>query len=67
VRPNRSKNCTIAKPKPIRAVAVRNQAIIVRSTLRRVRIQPKWLSEVTLTSNRAALGACGSLMLGAFC
>ena len=30
--------------------------IIVRSILRRVRIQPKWLSEVTLTSNLPALG-----------
>ena len=32
---------TIAKPKPISATAVRCHDIIVRSTLRRVRIQPK--------------------------
>src|SRR5262249_32302029 len=45
---------TMAKPKPISAVAVRCHDIIVRSTLRRVRIQPKWLSAVALTSNRPA-------------
>ena len=61
----RSKNWTIAKPKPISAVAVRIHDIIVRSMLRRVRIQLKWLSEVTLTSNLPALGAeCGSAMPG---
>src|SRR5580692_3080958 len=59
------KNWTIAKPKPISATAVRIHDIIVRSMLRRVRIQPKWLSEVTLTSNLSALGAeCGSAMPG---
>jgi hypothetical protein len=31
--------------------------IIVRSTLSQVRIQPKWLSAVTLSSNLSALGA----------
>src|SRR5689334_11872629 len=46
--------CTIAKPKPIRAVAVRIHDINVRSRLSRVRIQPKWLSAVTLTSKRSA-------------
>ena len=57
----------MAKPKPISAVAVRSQDIIVRSRLRRVRIQLKWLSDVVLTSNRPALGAaCESLMLVAF-
>src|SRR6266436_7084699 len=61
----RSKNWTIAKPKPISPTAVRIHDIIVRSTLRRVRIQPKWVSAVTLTSNLPALGAeCGSAMPG---
>src|ERR1700750_1786627 len=50
----RSKNCTIAKPKPISETAVRIQDIIVRSTLSRVRSQPKCVSAVTLTSNRSA-------------
>src|SRR5438105_7023470 len=49
--------CTMANPKPISATAVRNHDIIVRSTLRRVRTQAKWLSAVTLTSNLAAPGA----------
>src|SRR6476660_1692698 len=63
--PRRSKNWTIAKPKPISATAVRIHDIIVRSMLRRVRIQPKWLSEVTLTSNLPALGVeCGSAIAG---
>src|SRR5689334_11951089 len=44
----------MAKPKPISATAVRCQDIIVRSTLRRVRTQAKWLSAVTLTSNLPA-------------
>src|SRR6185312_3602566 len=52
----RSRNWTIAKPQPISATAVRIHDIIVRSMLRRVRIQLKWLSEVTLTSNLPALG-----------
>src|SRR5580704_19671598 len=61
----RSKNWTIAKPKPISDTAVRIHDIIVRSRLRRVRIQLKWLSAVTLTSNLSALGAeCGSAMPG---
>jgi hypothetical protein len=38
------------KPKPISATEVRTHDIIVRSTLKRVRIHPKWLSEVGLTS-----------------
>ena len=46
-----SKNWTIANPKPIGAVAVRNDDIIVRSKARWMRTQPKWLSEVVLTSN----------------
>jgi len=37
----------------MRAVAVRIHDIKVRFTLRRVRTQPKWLSAVTLTSNRS--------------
>src|SRR5271170_5906151 len=58
---------TIAKPKPISAVAVRSQDIMVRSRLNRVRIQLKWLSEVTLTSNLTALSAVGgSAMPDAF-
>ena len=40
-------------PKAIRAVAVRNHDIMVRSRLRRVRSQLKWLSDVTLTVNRS--------------
>src|SRR6185312_11944891 len=48
----RTKNCSIAKPKPIRETAVRSHDIIVRSTLSRVRIQPKWVSAVTRTSSR---------------
>ena len=36
--------------------AVRIHDIIVRSRLKRVRIQPKWLSAVTLTSNLSAWG-----------
>jgi hypothetical protein len=44
----------MTKPKPISAVAVRSHAIIVRSTLSRVRSQPKWLSAITLTSNLSA-------------
>src|SRR3984893_16309464 len=48
---------TIAKPKPISATAVRCHDIIVRSRLRRVRTQAKWLSAVTRTSNLPALGA----------
>src|SRR5262249_51969593 len=48
----------MAKPNPISAIAVRSQDIIVRSRLSRVRIQPKWLSVVTLTSTRFALGLC---------
>jgi hypothetical protein len=42
---------TIAKPTPISALAVRHQDIIVFSRLSLVRIQPKWLSALTLTSN----------------
>jgi hypothetical protein len=38
----------------MRDTAVRTIDIIVRSTLKRVRIQAKWLSAVTLTSNLAA-------------
>jgi len=45
--------------RPISAVAVRCHDLIVRSTLRRVRIQPKWLSAVALTSNLPALVAIG--------
>ena len=64
----RSKNWTIAKPKPISETAVRIHDIIVRSTLSRVRSQAKWLSAVTLTSNLPALGTvCASAMPGAFC
>jgi|SRR5580693_1839753 hypothetical protein len=47
---------TIANPKPISATAVRCHDIIVRSRLRRVRIQAKWLSAVTLISNLPAFG-----------
>ena len=43
---------TMAKPKPIKAVAVRSHDIMVRSRLRRVRTQLKWLSDVALTVNR---------------
>jgi hypothetical protein len=50
----RSKNWTIAKPKPISDTAVRSHAIIVRSRARRVRSQAKWLSAVTRTSNLPA-------------
>jgi hypothetical protein len=57
----------MAKPKPISAVAVRSHDIIVRSRLRRVRIQPKWLSAVALTSNLPALGVGKSVTLGPFC
>src|ERR1700730_15602970 len=49
--------CTIAKPKPISATAVRSHDIIVRSRLKRVRTQAKWLSAVTLTSNLPAFAA----------
>src|SRR5215831_8027651 len=52
-----SRYWTIAKPKPISATAVRSHDIIVRSRLRRVRTQAKWLSAVTLTSNLPVLGA----------
>src|SRR6516162_3419233 len=48
---------TIAKPKPISAVAVRCHDIMVRSTLRRVRTQLKLLSDVVLTSNLPAVVA----------
>ena len=37
----RSKDWTIVKPNPIRAIAVRTHDIIVRSTLSRVRSQEK--------------------------
>src|SRR5439155_25483819 len=47
----RSKNCTMVKPKPIRAIAVRTQAMSVRSMLRRVRIHEKWFSDVRRTAN----------------
>src|SRR5215813_2065199 len=57
----------MAKPKPIRATAVRCQDIIVRSRLKRVRTQAKWLSAVTLTSNLLALeAACESVMPAPF-
>ena len=52
----RSKNWTIVKPKPISETAVRIHDIKVRSTLNRVRSQPKWVSAVTLTSNRSVTG-----------
>ena len=50
----RSKNWTIAKPKPISETAVRSHDIMVRSRLSRVRTQAMWLSAVTLTSNLPA-------------
>ena len=51
----RSKNWTIAKPKPISETAVLIQDIMVRSTLSLVLSQPKCVSAVTLTSNLLAL------------
>jgi hypothetical protein len=53
----RSKNWTIANPNPISETAVRIHDIMVRSTLSRVRSQPKWVSAVTLTSNLSAPAA----------
>ena len=41
-----SKNWTITNPKPISATAARTHAMSVRSSATRVRIHPKWLSEV---------------------
>jgi hypothetical protein len=51
----RSKNCTIVKPKPISAVAVRIQDMSVRSVLIRVRSQEKCDSAVGRTSNLPVL------------
>jgi hypothetical protein len=41
-------------PKPMSATPVRTHAMSVRSRAMRVRIQPKWLSDVVRTSNRPA-------------
>lgn len=49
-----SKNFTIVKPKPSKAMAVRSHERSVRSRLSRVRIHEKWLSAVVRTSNRCA-------------
>jgi len=49
-----SKNFTIVKPKPSKAMAVRSHERSVRSRLSRVRIHEKWLSLVVRTSNRCA-------------
>ena len=57
----------MAKPKPISATAVRCHDIIARSTLRQVRTQEKWLSDVILTSNLAGLGTvCESVIVVPF-
>src|SRR5271169_4628097 len=42
----------MVNPNPISATAVRTHAMSVRSSAMRVRIQAKWLSDVTCTSKR---------------